>query len=84
MEITKEEMDSANMAPFLRDSCVYYRMRYHGCMYRESPFWPRCEGFKQEQTDCAREELLHDMKEFEREKRLNARERRIAQMNISD
>lgn len=79
MPATKQEMDSANLIDHLRDHCAMLRIDYRQCMTRNKPLYLRCEPHKQKVFECLQDELLHDMKEFERERRLNARERRLAE-----
>lgn len=77
-------MDSANIHPQYRDHCAIHRIEFKRCMQRNSPFYLRCTEAEEKLFECVQDELLHDMKEFEREKRLNARERRIAQKAASE
>lgn len=70
-------MDSANLSEDLRNECAYFSTQYLGCLWYNAPVWVRCKGLKDEWDHCSFKEYIHDMKEFEREKRLNARERRI-------
>lgn len=68
-------LDSANMAERDRNFCAMERMNWRGCLRANYPFVNKCKGFFNEIHHCELEERFHDMKEFEREKRLNARER---------
>lgn len=74
---TKQEMDSAGMFEDERDFCSHIRLEYYGCMRRNTLSWWKCKGIDNELWDCYSMNRIHDMKEFERERRLNARERRI-------
>uniref|UniRef100_A0A6G1S7M7 NADH dehydrogenase [ubiquinone] 1 beta subcomplex subunit 7 n=1 Tax=Aceria tosichella TaxID=561515 RepID=A0A6G1S7M7_9ACAR len=76
--MTKEEMDSCNLEPTARDFCAHIQIQWRTCIKANMPFWYKCKGLKKELNHCYWEEKIHDMKEFEREKRLNARERRLA------
>ena len=74
--LSKEEMDSGGLNPMERnDFCVKERLIYKGCITENIPFVNRCKGLWRELSQCLDSEVLHDMKEFEREKRLNRRER---------
>lgn len=75
MKATKEEMDSCNLDADCRDFCAHLHIAWRSCIKANSPFWYKCKGIHKELAHCYHEEKLHDMKEFEREKRLNARER---------
>lgn len=70
-------MDSCSLEPRVRDFCAYYQIQWRNCVKVSSPFWYKCKGLKKELDHCYYEERIHDMKEFEREKRLNARERKL-------
>lgn len=74
---TDKEMDSANLELEARDFCAHLKIEFRGCIEAHYPFWFQCKGLYNELGDCYEQERVHDMKEFEREKRLNARERRI-------
>lgn len=74
---TKEEMDSANLEPNVRDLCAHATINFRGCVTANQPFWYKCKGLWEEVDQCYIQERVHDMKEFEREKRLNRRERRL-------
>lgn len=72
-------MESANLEPKVRDFCAHLRILYRGCLKHNMPFGGLyCKGYYNELRDCYYDEHIHDMKEFEREKRLNARERRLS------
>lgn len=75
-------MDSANLHQDQRDHCAYYWIHLKQCGDRQWPFPKSCTAIKHELMECLDDEMLHDMKEFEREKRLNARERRIREAQI--
>lgn len=77
MTATEQEMDSANLEIQARDFCAKSKIEFRGCVDAHYPFWFQCKGLYREVGDCYEQERIHDMKEFEREKRLNARERRI-------
>lgn len=74
---TREEMDSACIEPILRDHCVDIRIYYHKCIDENAPFWYKCKAMKQELEECYWNMRMGDIKEFERERRLNKRERRL-------
>lgn len=75
-------MDSAHIQEYDRDYCVGIRMQVYGCYKHNFPFVWKCRGLQEEIEDCYREDQLIAMKEFEREKRLNAREKRIRLANL--
>lgn len=79
--LSMEEMDSASMESEARNHCASIQLEYRSCIRSNRPWWFRCKGLDHELHDCFVQELVHDMKEFEREKRLNRRERRINKNN---
>lgn len=68
-------MDSACLYKPARDSCALQYMRYEACHQDSRPFIWKCAGLLHEYEECYINERIHDMKEFERERRLNKRER---------
>lgn len=78
MIATKQEMDSCNLENGVRDFCAHYQIQWRSCIKSNLPLLYKCKGLRKELEHCYWEEKIHDMKEFEREKRLNARERKLA------
>lgn len=70
-------MDSAAINTKYRDECAHKRIEFRGCKKAYAPFWFMCDDKEQELRDCYWDSHVRDMKEFERERRLNIRERRI-------
>lgn len=77
MIATEEEMDSAGLEWNRRDYCSHLQLEHRGCITYNQPWYFRCKGIEHQLMNCYLEEHVHDMKEFEREKRLNARERKL-------
>lgn len=77
MVATKQEMDSGNLFPQDRNLCSHLYLKHRACVNDNLPFTYPCKGLKHEWVECKMEVLVRDMKEFERERRLNARERRL-------
>lgn len=72
-------MNSVGLGKDFRGHCAQYAVALQSCMAYYLPFWWYCDGFRAEHHMCHYRERMHDMKEFEREKRLNRRERLIAE-----
>lgn len=77
MKAPKEEMDSVGLPDHRRDLCSHIRVQYKGCIKDRAIFFFKCKGLYDEMHDCYYQETIADMMEYEREKRLNRRERRL-------
>lgn len=80
-DVTLQEMDSAGLDLELRDNCARTHLTFKTCLRYNAPFWFMCKGYYNEVLGCLYDNKIVDMKEFEREKRLNIRERRIREKN---
>ena len=76
-------MDAAGMEEMFRNECAYWHIRYKGCIVHNRPFIMKCHGIKKEIHQCYLQQRIDDMKEFERERRLNRRERLLAEKEKS-
>lgn len=72
---TQLMMDSACLYLPERNDCALQHLRYASCHSYYKPFIWKCSGLRHEVEECYIDQRIHDMKEFEREKRLNRRER---------
>lgn len=79
IQATREELDRANIPLDRRDYCVDYFLKFLRC--REQKY-PRvnsgCHHEKHEYDQCEYEDYVLRMKEYEREKRMKERAKRIA------
>lgn len=77
MKATKEELESGGIILPDRDFCAHKLLARNACIEYNKPFIFKCNGLQNELQMCNHKELIDDMKEYERERRLNIRERRI-------
>lgn len=70
-------MSSIHLEQEARDECAHLHIEFRSCMRENIPIWWKCNGYKNELKHCYYMEKIHDMKEYEREKRLNRRERKL-------
>lgn len=75
--VTKEEMISAKIPLKFRDYCVDKLLKYQSCRADSFPFVYKCAHERHEYMNCEYEDYVLRMKEFEREKRLLYRQKRI-------
>lgn len=83
MHVTEEEMNSVGLEDEERDYCAHVRVKAYGCLQHENPLFYRCNGIIHELSECVFEDYQHNMKEFERERRLMERESRIKRKQSS-
>ncbi|XP_076353574.1 NADH dehydrogenase (ubiquinone) B18 subunit [Tachypleus tridentatus] len=74
MIATQEEMESAKLPLEDRDYCAHLLLKHLACRVDQFPFVFRCAHEKHQYLDCQHEDYVLRMKEYEREKRLLARE----------
>uniref|UniRef100_A0A0K8TPD0 NADH dehydrogenase [ubiquinone] 1 beta subcomplex subunit 7 n=1 Tax=Tabanus bromius TaxID=304241 RepID=A0A0K8TPD0_TABBR len=77
MIATKEEMESAKLPLADRDYCAHKLLKYRSCRSDVYPFLYKCHHEKHDYLNCEYEDYILRMKEYEREKRLLARQKRI-------
>uniref|UniRef100_A0A1B0A087 NADH dehydrogenase [ubiquinone] 1 beta subcomplex subunit 7 n=1 Tax=Glossina pallidipes TaxID=7398 RepID=A0A1B0A087_GLOPL len=75
--VTKEEMVSAKLPLEDRDYCADVLLKYRACRTRVFPFLYKCHHERHEYMTCEYEDYVLRMKEFERERRLLERQKRI-------
>jgi len=73
MTATQEEMESAKIPMSHRDYCAGALLKYLGCRADEFPMVYKCHHQKHDYMNCQFEDYVIRMKEFEREKRIKAR-----------
>lgn len=74
---TEEEMYAAKIPLADRDYCVDKLLAYRGCYNREFPWIVKCSHERHAYEHCEYEDYVLRMKEFERERRLLERQKRI-------
>lgn len=77
MIATQAEMDSAKLTPPFRDYCAHKWIDYRACLKNNRPFYWRCRHERHSYGECVFEDSVLRMKEWEREKRLRQREKRL-------
>ncbi|KAG6448541.1 NADH dehydrogenase [ubiquinone] 1 beta subcomplex subunit 7 [Manduca sexta] len=74
----EEDLISARIPPHLRDYCAHHLLEYQVCRYKHMPMLYKCAHEKHNYLNCEHQDYVLRMKEFERERRLRVRERRVA------
>ncbi|GBP26255.1 NADH dehydrogenase 1 beta subcomplex subunit 7 [Eumeta japonica] len=74
----EEDLISARIPLKYRDYCAHLLLDYHKCRFKEAPWMLKCAHEKHAYLNCQHEDYIIRMKEFERERRLRIREKRIA------
>ncbi|XP_046995475.1 NADH dehydrogenase [ubiquinone] 1 beta subcomplex subunit 7 [Schistocerca americana] len=78
MLATEEEMISAKIPPENRDYCAHLLIKYQACRADVWPWAYKCAHEKHAYMTCEFEDYVLRMKEYERERRLLQRQKRIA------
>lgn len=82
MVATDLEMESANLPQEYRGYCAHKLIELQACMKRNFPFVTTCGHEKHEYNECTYEDHMIRYKEYERERRLKARDERRAKKNV--
>lgn len=77
MIATTEEMESAKLPLEDRDYCAHLLLNYRSCRADVYPFLYKCHHEKHEYLTCEYEDYMLRLKEYERERRLLERQKRI-------
>ncbi|XP_067007993.1 NADH dehydrogenase [ubiquinone] 1 beta subcomplex subunit 7 [Anabrus simplex] len=77
MIATQEEMESAKLPLEDRDYCAHKLLKYRACRADVWPWLYKCHHEKHDYLHCEYEDYVLRMKEFERERRLLQRKKRI-------
>ena len=77
IDVSVAEMDSHLMPSDRRDYCVRAFMEYQACFHSWYPNYLPCEHVLHHYGQCLHEDYLIRMKEWERERRLMARAKRV-------
>ena len=62
------------MTPELRDYCAHKWIENQACLKNNRPFYWRCKHERHAYAECLFDDAVLRMKEWEREKRIRARE----------
>ncbi|XP_012265521.2 NADH dehydrogenase [ubiquinone] 1 beta subcomplex subunit 7 [Athalia rosae] len=79
MVATEEEMKSANLALKDRDYCAHHLLAYQACRADVWPLAYKCAHERHVLFNCQYDDFVLTMKEYERERRLLQRQKRIQQ-----
>uniref|UniRef100_A0A0K8RBL0 NADH dehydrogenase [ubiquinone] 1 beta subcomplex subunit 7 n=1 Tax=Ixodes ricinus TaxID=34613 RepID=A0A0K8RBL0_IXORI len=74
MVATEAELESARIPPKNRTYCAHKLIEFKACRKDHFPLVYRCQHEKHEYEDCMYQDYLIRYKEYERERRLRARE----------
>ncbi|XKL62232.1 hypothetical protein PGB90_002065 [Kerria lacca] len=77
--VSYAEIESMQPPLEFRDYCLHKVFEYKACVNENIPFFSRCEHKMHEYANCEYEELYDRMKDYERERRLLLRRKRILQ-----
>ncbi|XP_077288411.1 NADH dehydrogenase (ubiquinone) B18 subunit [Arctopsyche grandis] len=77
MNVSKEDMIIAKVPKEFRDYCTPEALKYQKCRRDNAPLMYRCHHEKHSYLTCEYNDYVLRMKEFERERRLRAREYRL-------
>ncbi|KAG9510418.1 NADH dehydrogenase [ubiquinone] 1 beta subcomplex subunit 7 [Fragariocoptes setiger] len=82
--VTEEEMNSVGLDDDQRDYCSKEKVELKACIRNNAPLWYRCYHQKHAIAECYYQDHIHNMKEYERERRLAERQRRIAKKKLME
>lgn len=83
MIATEEEMNSAKVPAQYRDYCAHKYIAYHACLKNNRPFYWRCRHERHDYGECEFEDSVLRMKEWERERRMKEREKKLKRMELA-
>lgn len=84
MKATEEEMISAAVPESKRDYCAHLFIEYKKCYRDEFPIIVNCAHKSHEYQDCLYKEMMDSYKDYERERRLLVRQKRIAKKKAKE
>ncbi|XP_040564595.1 NADH dehydrogenase [ubiquinone] 1 beta subcomplex subunit 7 [Lepeophtheirus salmonis] len=77
ISMTEKEMIAAKVPPGERGYCARTYVEHRSCLSKKTPFNFLCKHELHNYHHCMEEDYILRIKEYEREKRLRAREERI-------
>lgn len=77
IDVSEAEMDSALIPSDRRDFCVKEVMEWQACMHYNFPKHLKCQHELHAYGNCQYQDYIIRMKEYERERRLMARAKRV-------
>merc|ERR1719435_924918 len=78
LTVSQEEMEAVQLAPGSKNFCAEFEVKAKVCHYMSWPLGYKCNHARHELEHCLREDYIIRMKEYERERRLRLRAKRIA------
>merc|ERR1712080_159054 len=78
LNVSAEEMEALQLSPSEKNYCADLHMKARICHYMNMPFGYKCNHIRHEVDHCLREDYIIRMKEYERERSLRKRAKRIA------
>lgn len=82
MIATEAEMNSAKLHPRDRGYCAHKWIDYQACLKNTQPFYWKCRHARHEYAECEFADTVLRMKEWERERRLIEREKKLAAQEL--
>ncbi|XP_071581571.1 NADH dehydrogenase [ubiquinone] 1 beta subcomplex subunit 7 [Temnothorax nylanderi] len=79
MKLSEEDMMALKIPQDRRDYCAHKYLALHECKRRHYPFMLKCAHERHQYNECHVEDYTLRLKEYERERRLLEREKRIRQ-----
>ncbi|XP_065432271.1 NADH dehydrogenase [ubiquinone] 1 beta subcomplex subunit 7 [Chrysemys picta bellii] len=79
MVATQQQMNDANLPLEMRDYCAHYLIKLLKCKRDSFPNFLACDDEKHDWDYCQHLDYVMRMKEFERERRLLVRKKRLEQ-----
>ncbi|KAH0549358.1 NADH dehydrogenase [ubiquinone] 1 beta subcomplex subunit 7 [Cotesia glomerata] len=79
MVATEQELMAARIPLDKRDYCAHHYLKLEQCRYYNVPWMIKCSAEKHAWDQCAYEDYVLRMKEYERERRLLVRQKRKQQ-----
>ncbi|KAL5016698.1 hypothetical protein ScPMuIL_006287 [Solemya velum] len=84
INVTREELDKANIDLNRRDYCVDLYYNFMKCRRIDGIFAESCQHIKHDHDKCEFDDYVLRMKEFEREKRMKERAKRLMQKSQAE
>lgn len=77
--VTEQELLAAKVPKQYRDYCAHYYLKWLECRRRNFPYFNKCVALDHAHSQCEFDDYVLRMKEYERERRLLAREQKRMQ-----
>merc|ERR1712107_834940 len=83
LNVSAEEMEAVQLQPWEKNYCADLHIKAKVCHHENGPWGWRCNHIKHEVDHCLQEDYRLRMMEYERERRLRQRAKRIAAKNAA-